>query len=148
MSAVALNLSPSRAPAWLLVASIGGIAWNLFGAVQFAGSVTATEASLIASGLTAEQAAVMTGYPTWMTLAFAAGIVGGLAGSVLLLLRKATATPVLAASLVAYVALWIGDAMYGVFAAMGTPQVVILTTVVAISAALLAASRHPAARAR
>jgi hypothetical protein len=47
----------------------------------------------------------------------------------------------------AYVALWIGDAVHGVFAAMGAPQVVILTTVVAIAAALLALSRHPAARA-
>ena len=52
----------------------------------------------------------------------------------------------LGASLVAYVALWIGDALHGVFAAMGTPQVVILTTVVAIAAALFALSRHPAAK--
>ena len=53
----------------------------------------------------------------------------------------------LAASLAAYVALWIGDAIHGVFAAMGAPQVAVLTTVVAIAAALFAASRHPAARA-
>jgi hypothetical protein len=35
---------------------------------------------------------------------------------------------VLAASLVAYVALWIGDAVHGVFAVMGAPQVAILTS--------------------
>ncbi len=60
-------------------------------------------------------------------------------GSVLLLLRHAPRAPVLAASLVAYVALWIGDAVHGVFAAMGAPQVVILTLVVAIAAGLFAA---------
>lgn len=136
-----------RAPIWLSAGALGGIAWNIFGAVQFAGSVTETEASLIASGLTPEQAAVMTSYPAWMTVAFALGVFGGLVGSVLLLLRRAAAMPVLLASLVAYVALWIGDAVYGVFAAMGATQVVILTLVVAIAAALYAVSRHPVAKA-
>lgn len=135
------------APPWFLIAALSGVAWNLFGAVQFAGSATATVESLVASGLTPEQAAVMTGYPAWMTLAFAIGVAGGLVGGILLLLRRPVAQPVLAASLVAYVALWVGDAFHGVFAAMGAPQVVILTTVVAIAAALLALSRHPSARA-
>ena len=147
MSAVSLTPFASRAPVWLTLASLGGIAWNLFGAVQFAGSVTATRESLVASGMTAEQAAVMTGYPGWMTLAFAVGVFGGLAGSFALLLRRRLAMPVLGISLVAYVALWIGDAVHGVFAAMGASQVVILTVVVAIAAALFAISRHSAARA-
>jgi hypothetical protein len=143
----AIPYTPARAPLWFTLAALGGVAWNLFGAVQFAGSVTATPESLVASGLTPEQAAVMTGYPAWMTLAFFAGVAGGLVGSVLLLLRRPVAQPVLAASLAAYVALWIGDAVHGVFAAMGAPQVAVLTTVVAIAAVLFAASRHPAARA-
>jgi hypothetical protein len=140
------TLTPRRAPGWFLAASLGGIAWNIFGVVQFAGSITSTEEGLIASGLTANQAAVMTSYPGWMTLAFAIGVFGGLAGSVLLLLRQGIAGPVLAISLAAYAALWIGDAVHGVFAAMGVPQIVILTTVVAIAAALFVLSRHPAAR--
>jgi hypothetical protein len=146
MSALSLPARSLRAPLWLSIAALGGVAWNLFGAVQFAGSATATAESLMASGLTPEQAAVMTGYPAWMTLAFAIGVAGGLVGSVLLLLRRPLAQPLLAASLVAYVALWIGDAVHGVFAAMGAPQVAILTTVVAVAAALFALSRHPAAR--
>lgn len=136
----------ARAPLWMIAAAVGGIAWNIFGVVQFAGSVTLTEADLIASGLTIDQATVMTGYPTWMTLAFAVGVFCGLAGSVLLLLRRSVAKPMLQASLVAYVALWIGDAVHGVFAALGTQQVVILSTVVAIAAALLAVSHHRAAK--
>lgn len=147
MSVLSLPVRGLRAPLWLSIAALGGVAWNLFGSVQFAASTTATAESLMEVGLTPEQAAVMTGYPVWMTLAFAIGVAGGLLGSVLLLLRRPLAQPVFAASLVAYVALWIGDAVYGVFAAMGAPQVVILTTVVAIAAALFALSRHPSARA-
>lgn len=147
MPALALNPLSSRRPFWIAVAALGGIAWNLFGAVQFAGAVTATPDSLIAAGLTPEQAAVLTGYPAWMTLAFAAGVFGGLLGCVLLLLGRAGSRAVLGLSLAAYGALWLGDAIHGVFAAMGAPQVVILTLVVAIAAVLLAVSRHPAARA-
>jgi hypothetical protein len=145
MTAYLRNLS-ARAPIWMTAAAVGGIAWNFFGLVQFAGSVTATETSLIAAGLTPEQAAVMTGYPAWMTLAFAIGAFGGLTGSVLLLVSRAAAMPVLLASLLAYAALWIGDAMHGVFAALGAPQVIILTLVVAFAGALYAVSRHPAAK--
>jgi hypothetical protein len=147
MSAVPSNRFSSSAPVWLIAVSLGGIAWNLFGAFQFGASVTATEESLIASGLSAEQAAVMTGYPAWMSLAFAVGVFGGLAGSALLLMRRGAAMPVLGVSLAAYVALWIGDAAHGVFAAMGASQIVIVSVVVAIAAALFAVSRHPAAKA-
>lgn len=136
-----------RAPHLLSAAALGGIAWNIFGVVQFASSVIATDISLIASGLTPEQAAVMTGYPAWMTAAFAIGVFGGLAGSILMLLRRTAAMPVLLVSLLAYVALWVGDALHGVFAALGASQVVILSLVVAIVAALYALSRHPAAKA-
>lgn len=147
MSALSSTPMSVRAPYWFTAAALGGVAWNIFGAFQFAGSVTATEASLIASGLTAGQAAVMTGYPAWMTAAFAVGVFGGLAGSILLLLRRSAAARVLLMSFLAYVTLWIGDVVHGVFAAMGAPQVVILTLVVAIAAGLFLLSRHPAAKA-
>lgn len=134
-------------PLWLTLTALGGIGWNVFGLVQFVGSLTATADSLMESGLTAEQAAVMTGYPGWMTLAFFIGVSGGLLGSILLALRSAYARPVLLASLIAYVALWIGDAVHGVFAALGAPQVAILTLVVAIAAGLFFAATRNSARA-
>lgn len=146
MTALHLTASQNRAPTWLATASLCGIVWNLFGAFQFAAALTATTEALVASGLTPEQAAALTGYPLWMTLAFGLGVAGGLVGSMLLLLRHRSAGPVLGVSLSAYVALWIGDAVHGVFAAMGTPQVIVLSMVVAIAAALFTASRHPAAR--
>ena len=147
MTDLSLHSARSRAPLWFTAMAMGGVAWNIFGVVQFTGSLAATQETLVASGMTPEQAAVMTGYPAWMTIAFGIGVFAGLAGSVLLLFRKAQAMPFLLASLVAYVALWIGDAVHGVFAALGASQVVILTIVVAIAAALFAISRQPGAKA-
>lgn len=146
MSVFSSTPASGRAPYWFTAAALGGIAWNSFGAIQFVGSVTATKASLIASGLTADQAAVMTGYPSWMTAAFAVGVFGGLAGSILLLLRRSAAAQVLMVSFLAYVALWVGDAVHGIFAALGAPQILVLTVVVAIAAGLFMLSRHTSAK--
>jgi hypothetical protein len=131
-----------KPPLWFRVAAGLGLAWNAYGVLQYLGSERATPASLITAGMTAQQAAVMTGYPTWMTAAFAIGVFAGLAGCGLLLMRRKAALPVFAVSLAGYVALYIGDATQGVFAAMGAPQVIILSLVVAIAAALLWLSRH------
>tara|TARA_R110002020_G_scaffold39991_2_gene118307 strand:- start:7248 stop:7703 length:456 start_codon:yes stop_codon:yes gene_type:complete len=137
--------SPRRtAPTWFWVTAAAGLAWNLFGAVQFLGSLSATPESLQAQGLTAEQASVMLGYPGWMTAAFAVGVGGGVLGCLLLLARNAYAGPVFAASLAGYIILYIGDITEGVFAALGAPQVIILTIVVLIAAGLLLVSRDAA----
>jgi hypothetical protein len=125
--------------------ALGGLAWNVFGVVQYLASVSATAESLIAGGMTPEQAAVMTSYPSWMTGAFAIGVFGGTIGSILMLLRKKIAVPVFLASLIAYIILYMGDITQGVFAAMGTPQVIILSVVVAIALALWFYSRRSAA---
>lgn len=138
----ALGTQKIGLPLWFWIAAGLGLAWNLFGAVQFLGSLSATPESLTASGLTAEQAAVMLGYPSWMTIAFAAGVFGGTLGCVLLLLKKRLALPVFAVSLIGYVILYIGDITEGVFAALGASQVVILSAVVLIAAALLWMARH------
>lgn len=129
-------------PKWVWAAALLGLAWNIFGLYQFAMGLAADEASLMAGGLTSEQAQVMLTYPMWMTIVFAIGVVGGTLGCLLLLARKAVAVPVFLASLLGYIALWVGDAINGVFAALGTPQVVVLTVVVAIAAALWALARR------
>jgi hypothetical protein len=130
-ASTASYLRPSR------IAGILGVAWNLFGIVQFVRTVTASREALISGGMTPVQAEIYAGLPFWMDAAFAIGVFGGLAGSVLLVVGHRAAVPVLAVSLVAYLVLYAGDIALGVFAAFGTPQVAILTTVVAIAAALL-----------
>lgn len=133
-------------PLWRWAAALGGVAWNAYGVVQFAASVRSTPESLMAMGLDATQAMTMTSYPLWMTAAFAVGVFGGLGGSVLLALRRRHAVPVFAVSLLAYVALYVGDIIEGVFAAMGVSQVIVLTFVVLIAAGLLWAARLASAR--
>lgn len=147
MTQDAMSAPTGRAmPLWFWSVAGLGLAWNVFGAVQFTGSLSATAESLQAQGLTAEQAAVMLGYPVWMTIAFAIGVFGGALGCLLLLARRAIAVPVFALSLAGYLALYAGDILHGVFAAMGAPQVAVLTVVVAIAAGLWALARSFRAR--
>jgi hypothetical protein len=129
--------SKSAVPKWFWPAAFFGLAWNIFGIIQFLPTVQGTVDNFMAKGLTKEQAELYVSLPAWMTIAFAVGVFGGTIGSVLLLLRKRLATPMFVASLVAYIGLYIGDITQGVFAAFGSSQVAILTTVVAIAAGLL-----------
>jgi hypothetical protein len=134
----------SHPPLWFWGAAVLGLAWNAYGIVQYVGAVSATPDSLMAGGMTAEQAVVMLGYPGWMTGAFALGVFGGAVGCVLLLVRRKLAGLVFGLSLAAYVALYLGDIIHGVFAALGTPQVLILTLVVLIAAGLFWLARRSA----
>lgn len=126
-------------PNWLFwTTAVFGLAWNIFGVVQFLHSLAGSAGALMAQGMTAEQATLYLNLPRWMTAAFAVGVFGGVVGSVLLLLRSRFSLPVFAVSLVAYCVLYVGDIVEGVFAAFGTPQVVILTFVVLVAVGLLA----------
>ncbi|MCX9146822.1 hypothetical protein [Erythrobacter sp. WG] len=119
-----------------------GLLWSLFGAFQFVVQTFNDEAGLIANGMTPGQAQLYAGLPAWMAVAFALGTIGSSIGSVLLLAARKASVAVLAISLVAYAALWAGDAIYGVFAAFGAPQVVVLSFVVTVAAGLLWLARR------
>lgn len=135
-----------NAPVWFWAAGALGLVWNVYGVYQFVGSFSQTEQSLMAAGMTAEQASVYLGLPVWMSLVFAVGVFGGLAGCVLLLLRREVAVPIFGASLAGYVALFAGDVGYGVFENNPT-QLTILTFVVVVAAALFAVARVSHSRA-
>lgn len=129
-------------PRWYWVAAGLGLLWNLYGVFQLYGTVTATPTKLMEMGMNEAQARLYAGLPIWMNAVFTLGVLGGTAGCALLLARRRLAVPVFAASLAGYVALYVGDILYGVFAAIGASQVVILTFVVAVAVALLAMARH------
>ena len=130
-----------KLPPWFGAVAGQGNAWTSLGLVQIVGAVTATSASLAAKGMTPEQIDVYLSIPFRMNFAFGVGVIGGLIGSILMAVKNKGAQPVLLASLVAYVVLYIGDIVHGVFAALGPPQVIVLTVVVAIAAALLWVAR-------
>lgn len=131
-----------KIPRWLLVVSLMGLAWNLFGAFQFFGTLNANSETLLARGLSPEQVRVSLGLPLWMHIAFGWGVLGGVLGCGLLMAGRSVARPVLLSSLVAYLVLFVGDITEGVFAAFGTPQVVILSTVVLIAVGLYAVAHR------
>lgn len=129
----------AKGPVWLLSVAGLGVLWNAYGAYQFAGSFTQSKDSLMTVGMTATQAALYLSLPTWISVVFAIGVFGGLAGSVALLLRRAIAVPIFIGSFVGYVLLFAGDYFYGIFANI-PEQLVILAVVVLIAAGLLATS--------
>jgi len=129
-------------PKWFWICASLGFAWNLFGVVQFLGTALASQEGLMMSGMTEAQARLYFGLPLWMNVAFAIGVFGGLLGSALLLLRRRQSVLVFAVSLAGYIVLYIGDITEGVFAIMGSSQVIILTSVVLIAAGLLWLARR------
>jgi hypothetical protein len=135
---------PTKPPAWIRPLAALGLAWSGFGIVQFFSTSFKPAGALIAKGMTPAQAALYAGLPGWMTLAFALGVFGGTLGCVLLLARHRLARPVLMASLAGYAVLFAGDIAYGVFAAFGPPQVLILSFVLLVAAGLvvLAGTQH------
>ena len=145
MQTLTFDPTASRSPAWLRAAAVLGTLWNAYGVMQFAGTVTDAGRAALAAGMSPEQAAVYLGLPAWMSVVFALGVFGGLAGSIALALRRRIAVPVLAASLASYGLLFAGDAWFGVFAAM-PGQLAILAVVVLIAAGLFGTARIAARR--
>lgn len=125
----------------LLVCGALGAAWNTFGLERFAATSFKSGEQLVAQGLSAAQATLYVQLPGWMTAAFAIGAAGGLVGSILLMTGRRAAVPVLGVSLAAYVALFAGDWIHGVFEAF-PGQLAILLAVVGIAAGLLLAGVH------
>lgn len=87
-------------PGWhLWVVGIVGVLWNGFGCFDFTMTATRNEAYL--SRLPEEMVAYWISMPWWMFAIWAIGVFGGLAGSVALLMRRAIAVPLFAASFIA-----------------------------------------------
>lgn len=85
-------------PAWFNLAAIGAVLWELLGAGIFWLRAAADRAAL-----PVDERAVIEAMPQWATLAFAVAVLSGLAGAVLLLLRRRPAEPLLLLSLVAVI---------------------------------------------
>jgi hypothetical protein len=136
MSTLTMAPSPTATPTLLRVSGGLGLAWNLYGLYQFATGFTAPGRASMTAGMSPAQAELYLSLPVWITLVFAVGVLGGLAGSLALLMRRRIALPIFSASLAGYLLLFAGDVYYGVFAAIPA-QLAILAFVVAVAAALL-----------
>jgi hypothetical protein len=82
---------------WII--AVLALLWNLMGVFQYLSSTLWADA--IREALPAEQVALMDALPSWYNYVFAVAVFSGVIGSLLLLLRKRLAVPVLGISLLA-----------------------------------------------
>ncbi len=96
------RIGGARTPWHIWVVGVISLLWNSFGAFDYTMTQLQGDAYLQSMQMTEPQIAYMHAMPIWMTAAWAIGVWGALAGSVLLLLRNKLAAPVFAASLIAF----------------------------------------------
>lgn len=95
------NPSAVRTPKHLWVIGIVSLFWNAMGALDF--TMTQLNSGVWLKSFTPEQVAYIKGFPGWSLAAWGIATWSSLIGSLLLLLRKGVAVPVLLVSLVAMV---------------------------------------------
>ena len=97
------HMGGAATPWHLWLVGIVGTLWNGFGATDYTMTQTGNRAWLTSQGLTEAQTdamfAYMDTYPAWADALWAFGVWGGLAGSLLLLLRRRWAVPAFLVSL-------------------------------------------------
>ena len=94
--------SPRPLAGWFYPAAVASSLFMLLGVLMYVEHVT-----LDAATLPVDQRAAFLAQPTWVTGVFAVATWSGLAGAILLLLRRQTAVPVILLSMLA-LAVWIG----------------------------------------
>lgn len=90
------NRDFAKAPWHLWVVGIISLLWNSMGGVDY--TMTKTRNAEWLKGFTPEQIAWFDSLPLWANLAWALGVWGAVAGSILLILRKGWAYPAFAVS--------------------------------------------------
>jgi hypothetical protein len=90
------NRAAGGAPAWFTIAAIGALLWEILGCGIFLMTVLADRASM-----PIDQRAAIQATPGWMNAAWSFAVLVGLAGAVLLLMRKRKAEPLLLLSFLA-----------------------------------------------
>ena len=91
------NPQQTTLPVWFWVIAGAALVWNAFGVMSYLAHVTISDEALAAAP--AAERALMENTPAWATSLFAVAVFTGVAGCVLLLLRKPLATTVFGVSL-------------------------------------------------
>ncbi len=93
----------ARAPWHLWAVGVIGLLWNAFGCYDYTMTQFQGDAYMRSAGMTDVQIGYMHEMPMWMTAAWAIGVWGAMAGTLLLFLRNKLAVPVFAVSLISFV---------------------------------------------
>ena len=91
----------SKAPTWFKVVAIIAFIWNLFGVMAYLIQVTMSDETL--ATLPPEQVEVLQNTPAWATAGYALAVWAGALGTLMLILKKKLATPLLLLSLIGIV---------------------------------------------
>lgn len=119
-----MNTNEARAatPTHLWIVGVVSLLWAAMGAADYSMSAYGGADYIRSSGMGEEAVVWFEGVPAWMTAAWAFGVWGAVAGSILLLLRSRHAVPAFAASLAGVLAMTVGVmAVHRYPAAMVTP---------------------------
>jgi hypothetical protein len=128
--------SAANTPWHLWVIGIVAVLWSAMGAFDYVMTQTKNEDYM--SHFTPEQLEFFYGFPAWIVATWAIAVWGGVAGAMLLLMRKRLAVWILLASLIAMVVTAIHN--YGLsngMEVMGDPFSLVFTVVIFIVALLL-----------
>lgn len=130
------SIRQSVVPRWFWVLGALAVVWNLLGLTAFIGEMLMTDEAL--ASFPEAQQELYRNKPLWVNVCFAIAVIGGVLGSVLLLMRSRLAIPVLALSLLGV----LGQYGYMFFmtntpAVMGAAMMVLPALVVLISVALV-----------
>ncbi|MDJ0646234.1 MAG: hypothetical protein QNJ57_09670 [Flavobacteriaceae bacterium] len=88
----------TKPPVWFWIVSVVALLWNGMGVNNYIQQAYRTEGFI--AQVTPEQLAIIETRPAWATAAFAIAVFSGLLGSLLLLLRKRFASPLLIISFI------------------------------------------------
>jgi len=120
-----------KLPTWFWVISIVALLWNLMGAFAFFSDLNLTPEKL--TQYTEEQKALILSLPSWTKIFYGMATIGGLLGSIALLMRKSWAFPLFVISLIGVLVQqlhsWLGTdaiAVLGSGAALIFPLIILL----------------------
>lgn len=131
----------AAAPKWFYALAVVALLWNLMGVAAYVGQMTMSDEVMAA--LSEAERALYETQPAWAVGAFALAVFGGALGSLLLLLRRRLAEPVLIASLVGIVVQFVYNFFIAKTMAIYGPGAVIMPVmVIAIGVALVLLARH------
>jgi hypothetical protein len=128
-------------PSWYKPLVIAALVWNLLGCLAYLGDVTTRPEDV--ARMSAAMRELHAARAPWAVSATAIAVWGGALGCLGLVLRRAWAPPVLAASFLGVIGQEIGLFVISDGARLGGPVVVVLQLLVfAISAGLVVLARH------
>lgn len=133
-------------PIWFWILTVIALLWNLFGMLQFLFQVTMSSEDLAA--YPEDQQAIYKFMPSWVNIAFALGVFGGVFGCIALLMKKNWAIPMFIVSLIGIIAhmyyIFFMTNSYEIFGPNGLilPITVIVVAVLLLGFAKLAKAKN------